>query len=217
MSQRTPTRNFTLRGGRLPTPIHHQLLQRSSATTLPSRPTHAPAPPLTIDLSGLQRETIRLREDVTTEVENLRHEVISLDERVDILTNTNALLLDLVNDVHQDLLTLMYGEEPQDDVPPPPQPQSIPALVPPFNRNATQFYVMIRGRAPGIYSNLRWTRRLVCGLRHDDAHYLRQDTYEDARTYYLEALQDGDVKLTGRTPGDEGMYGPATIDNNINV
>ncbi|KAF6745250.1 hypothetical protein DFP72DRAFT_855752 [Ephemerocybe angulata] len=91
----------------------------------------------------------------------------------------------------------------------------VEAEVPRFDESSTVFYVLTKGRAPGIYSdelsplNLfsqAWVQLLVEGLDDSQRKVTTVETLAGALSIWAGEVKD--LAFTGRVPGDEATYGP---------
>ncbi|KAF6750156.1 hypothetical protein DFP72DRAFT_851849 [Ephemerocybe angulata] len=81
-----------------------------------------------------------------------------------------------------------------------------PAIVPPFIPTSPIFYVVTKGRVPGIYSDGDWVKHLQGGLDHYKKGCIETEDLWEAFELWDDALHT--LQVIGRTPGDEEKYGP---------
>ncbi|KAF6741338.1 hypothetical protein DFP72DRAFT_1084426 [Ephemerocybe angulata] len=81
-----------------------------------------------------------------------------------------------------------------------------PAIVPPFIPTSSIFYVVTKGRVPGIYSDGEWVKHLQAGLDHYKKRCIESEHLWEAFQLWDDALHT--LQIIGRTPGDEEKYGP---------
>ena len=93
-------------------------------------------------------------DDLNREVERLRMDHNSLVGEVEELRDENAGLRDAVASM-EDLIGTMFGHDDGPAMSPSPSPPPIDVLEPPqFQPQSDKFYVVRKGRCPGIYSDL---------------------------------------------------------------
>ncbi|KAF6764370.1 hypothetical protein DFP72DRAFT_1059356 [Ephemerocybe angulata] len=81
-----------------------------------------------------------------------------------------------------------------------------PATVPPFIPTSSIFYVVTKGRVPGIYSDGEWVKHLQGGLDYYKKRCIETEDLWQALELWDDALHT--LQIIGRTPGDEEKYGP---------
>ncbi|KAF6745249.1 hypothetical protein DFP72DRAFT_856635 [Ephemerocybe angulata] len=81
-----------------------------------------------------------------------------------------------------------------------------PAIVPPFIPTSSIFYVVTKGRVPGIYSDGEWVKHLQGGLDYYKKRCIETEDLWQALELWDDALHT--LQIIGRTPGDEAKYGP---------
>ncbi|KAF6763332.1 hypothetical protein DFP72DRAFT_1060502 [Ephemerocybe angulata] len=83
------------------------------------------------------------------------------------------------------------------------------AQVPPFDASSKVFYVILKGRAPGIYSDLEWVKHLLGDLDTSKKEMVDVDSLASARDIWRTSLSS--IAFTGRVPGDGPTYGPLSF------
>ncbi|KAF6743252.1 hypothetical protein DFP72DRAFT_1080450 [Ephemerocybe angulata] len=166
---------------------------------------HSAAPQPTID--SLQREIRRL----TRQVEELRDAQEAAAVAQQEAADTNQALFVIVNMLREEVRTALDNMDRSFS--PLPDDESVlePVIIPPeFNPNASKFYVVAKGRAPGIYSDHGWASQLIEKLPFDQRRWCRVYSLADAWKYWDTQNAVGAIEITGRTPGDLETYGPAS-------
>ncbi|KAF6741409.1 hypothetical protein DFP72DRAFT_850972 [Ephemerocybe angulata] len=206
-----------------PTPHHTTPADPSS-----SDPTPGPNAIAATTLDTLDRRVRRLQETVNY----LATAVNQISIHAVVLRASNETLISQVYDVRVDVEKYCGGGSGEDiledaketkrsrsrgliDLPPYDTssgefrllPGPTPASVPPFLPNSPIFYIIVKGRVPGIYSDRAWVDHLMKGLHNDYRRsVLEQDNVFTAFLTWQESLSV--LQIIGRIPGDETIYGP---------
>ncbi|KAF9030905.1 hypothetical protein BJ165DRAFT_1535566 [Panaeolus papilionaceus] len=147
------------------------------------------------------------------ELQALQDEVAALHNLTRALSAQNATLhagheemMDLLRSIQESI-----SEMAPNGVTPPPdddEEAELASTQPEFNPSSRTFYTIIKGRCPGIYSDLDWARFLITDLPHDERQWKSYTTYADALEAFLKGMARGVVEFTGHVRGDEHKYGP---------
>ncbi|KAF6740865.1 hypothetical protein DFP72DRAFT_1086681 [Ephemerocybe angulata] len=84
----------------------------------------------------------------------------------------------------------------------------VEAEVPRFDESSTVFYVLTKGRAPGIYSDELRRGSSFSSKALDDSQRKVTTVETLAGALSIWAGEVKDLAFTGRVPGDEATYGP---------
>ncbi|KAF9038739.1 hypothetical protein BJ165DRAFT_1531803 [Panaeolus papilionaceus] len=149
------------------------------------------------------------------ELQALRDEVAALHSLTRALNAQNATLQaqhEETMDMLRSIQALVF-ELASNGVTPPPdndddEEPEVASTQPEFNPSSCTFYTVIKGRCPGIYSDLDWARFLISGLPLDESQWKSYTTYAEALDTFLKGLTHGTVEFTGRVRGDKHKYGP---------
>ncbi|PPQ82072.1 hypothetical protein CVT24_009738, partial [Panaeolus cyanescens] len=162
------------------------------------------------EVSTLKDQVLQLEEEVSglkDEASDLQEELSQLQvENKDIL-DCQTVLADIVSSLQSELAALKEKKTRSNGSNPAPMPK--PINPPPFNFQASRFYVVVKGRCPGVYSNLVWAKKLTDGLDKDKCTWCRIDGYQNARACYEDAERTQSIAIVDRDyPNDSGIYGP---------
>ncbi|KAF6742582.1 hypothetical protein DFP72DRAFT_1072724 [Ephemerocybe angulata] len=151
-------------------------------------------------------------ESLQREIRRLTDQVKDLEESQRTLTDTNQALFVIINMLREDMRTVLDRLDRAPSPLPDDDSDVDAVIIPPvFNPNANKFYVVTKGRAPGIYTNHAWATHLVSDLPFNDSCWSAVDTLEDAWTIWNTQRAVRAVRITGRTEGDLEIYGPAAF------
>ncbi|KAF9038415.1 hypothetical protein BJ165DRAFT_1531503 [Panaeolus papilionaceus] len=152
---------------------------------------------------------------VGVELQALRDEITSLHSAIRTLTHQNATLCAQ----HEETMRLMreiqasVGHLTPRGVAGAALGSNNPrvhAHPPDFKPRSRAFYTIIKGRCPGIYTDLDWARFLVQDLGINGSQWKSYPTYAAALDAFMAGLERDVVEVTGRSPNDDHIYGPRT-------
>ncbi|TEB22555.1 hypothetical protein FA13DRAFT_1798842 [Coprinellus micaceus] len=167
-----------------------------------------------------------LAADLATVKSDLRKSLTEqgvLMAQLDQLSTAYAESLSMTHRLYELVLTLTPGTQPLDTpessnvATTPPSSPELPAQArlperrrPPFHEDSDMFYVMIKGRCPGFYTSLPWVQSVLIDNQNSWENIWKGFPTLERAIRYWKDNQDL-IKFTGRTDGDEHLYGPHDI------
>ncbi|PPR07941.1 hypothetical protein CVT24_001009 [Panaeolus cyanescens] len=159
------------------------------------------------DVSSLDEEVSSLRDEIRLlreETSHLRNDILHLRGENKELLGCQSALTDIISSLKCEMARLEKRYKDRHN------PSASSMLIPPaFDANAERFYVVVKGRCPGVYTNLVWAQKMIEGLDPKVYIWQRVDGYKKAQAFYEEAERLQAVNVIERDfPNDGGVYGP---------
>lgn len=171
-------------------------------------------------------------DSVATEIQSLRDEIALLHSLTRSLYSQNVALrneheemMEALRSIQESISQLTVGTASRSPI-----EHDVASTQPDFDPRSRTFYTVIKGRCPGIYSNLYviaftflvimflinpppisdWTRFLIDNLTHVESQWKSYPSYAESLQAFMTGLARDAVEVTGRVQGDEHRYGPRT-------